>query len=172
MAQKKSMTINRLEENAVGVVHKTARRTRLRVPRKYRRAHELQRVSRAIEVVPGVQSVEINPQTGSMLVKHEAKHDILFDIGAAIGEVAPDLLAALVAPCFAEEAEASLVSKLLNKFFLFPTEEASCSSSQSDKKVTLRKYVSLAFLAAGVMKLIEEQSLLGSVPAIALFYWG
>lgn len=78
-----------------GVVHSTAHRTRLKVPREHRTAQSAKTIKDAVERVPGVQGVHVNADTGNVVVEHDSRPDIIESIGDAIARVAPEILAVL-----------------------------------------------------------------------------
>lgn len=166
-----------LQHTHHGVVHQSSRRTRLRVPKPYRAKKTLTPVKNAIQNVPGVTEVEVNSETGSILVHHEDRPGILPAIGAAVEESAPELLAALIVP-EGGEAAAPFLSSIFKRYFLAPRgpqgESAAGSLSDADQgepTIPLKKLVPAAFAAAGVWKLIETESLLGGVAPLVLFYY-
>src|SRR5436305_11351591 len=114
------MTKKKLTDDHDAVVHRSKHRTRLRVPKGSRHPKQLHDVKKAIEKIDGVKSVDVNPQTGSVLVHHEDKHDMLADIGAAIEESAPELLTALIMPEAAAEAGGELLARMFKKYWLAP----------------------------------------------------
>ncbi|HEY9731574.1 MAG TPA: cation transporter [Drouetiella sp.] len=190
------MTKEKLTEKHGAVVHRSKHRTRLRVPKgKLRNEHDLLEVKNAIQKIDGVRHVEVNPQTGSVLVHHEDKHDILTDIGAAIEESAPELLMALVMPAAAEEAGVELLTRMFRKYFMTPRADQIPNGgnggvehevnggarfelriregyARTVNKKNAKNIVPLAFVVAGAVKLVRDESLWANVPALALFYWG
>ncbi len=58
----------KLTVNSRGVTHHSENRTRLRLPKNQREKHKLNNVKKRLEKVPGVQAVEVNERTGSILV--------------------------------------------------------------------------------------------------------
>lgn len=190
------MTKHTLTEQHGAVVHRSKHRTRLRVPKgKLRNEHDLQQVKDAIQKIDGVRHVEVNPQTGSVLVHHEDKHDMLTDIGAAIEESAPELLMALVMPAAAEEAGVELLTRMFRKYFMTPRANPTANGgnggaehgvnggakfelriregyARTVNKENAKNLVPLAFVVGGVIKLVRDESLWANVPALALFYWG
>lgn len=63
------------------LVHHMPHRSRLRVPAYRGDRASLQRVADRLGAAPGVSSVEINPQTGSLLVHHRGTVSALFTYG-------------------------------------------------------------------------------------------
>jgi cation transport ATPase len=58
------------------VAHHTKGRIRLRLPNAKRDHAALEKVKRALAPMPGVQSVDVNPTTGSVVIQYDpAKHD-------------------------------------------------------------------------------------------------
>lgn len=165
-----------LQHSHRGVVHQSPRRTRLRVPKGYRAKKTLAPVKNAIQQVPGVTNVEVNNETGSILVHHEDRPGILTAIGAAVEESAPELLAALLVP-EGGEAATTFLSKMFKRYLLEPRPGQPAETGTNtapdagEPAIPLKKVIPAAFLAAGVWKLIETESLLGGVAPLVLFYY-
>jgi copper chaperone CopZ len=177
------MSHRKLHSKSPCVVHCTERRTRLRVPRKHRKPEELKEAKHAIQKVPGVESVEINPKTGSILVQHEPVPGIIGDIGAAIEAHLPELMAALLLP-EVEGAEIGfdVMTRVFKRYLLVPREQgagngtergrlASSLLSGENRGESALRLAPAAFLAAGIWTLLREETLLGGLAPLALFYY-
>lgn len=177
------MTKQHLQKGSIGVAHKSAKRTRLRVSKKYRHRETLHPVKEAIANIPGVTGVEVNPQTGSILVHHDEQPGILASISEAIEQTAPELLLELVMP---EEmaliAGAPAVSGLLKSLAKVVTgedtaadegysENADGAQPARSSAATIKRMVPAAFAVAGIYKLIETESLLAGMAPLVLFYY-
>src|SRR5437016_5420740 len=101
------MTKKKLHVKSKAVVHQSKHRTRLRVPKTYRHGEHMHHVRKRIEDVPGVRSVEVNQETGSLLIHHDERPNLLEDITLVLEESAPELLACMLLPG-AEEGEIGL----------------------------------------------------------------
>ena len=176
------MSNKKLHEHSRGVVHRTKHRTRLRVPKKYRKQAELHQLKTNIEQIPGVQSVEVNDQTGSVLIHHEETEGLFEQIGEALQESAPELLSLMLLPG-GEEAEVGMevLANLFKTVFVEPlnghSQEASShadahASGMGAPSVKWKRMVPLAFIAAGTWKLLQEEALLAGVAPLVLFYYG
>jgi copper chaperone CopZ len=183
------MTAPKLHSSHEAVVHSSANRTRLRVPKSSRKHAQLHHAQHALEKIQGVSSVEINHQTGSLLVHHDDRPDILNEISSALQESAPEILAALLIPG-AEEAEIGMgvITSLFKKCVLGPLtgkkadEPAGNGGSPAPSQpfgvsfpadnTTIKTMLPIAFICAGAWKLMQEEALLAGLAPIACFYYG
>ncbi len=158
------MTV-RLSPISSGVAHSSAHRTRLKVPKSHNIADNSLIVKDAIEHVPGVKDVKVVPPTGSVIVEHENRPDVLENIGHAIAQASPEVFALLTAESPAKSV--ALMSIFSNLFQDDP------KSAVDDAQVGLnfKKAIPYAFLAAGLMQVLEGEALLAGVGPLALFYW-
>ncbi|MDR3616402.1 MAG: heavy-metal-associated domain-containing protein [Candidatus Obscuribacterales bacterium] len=163
-----------------GVVHSSARRTRLKVAHPHRTAHNAVVVKDAIEKVPGVESVHIAHGTGNVVITHDDRPDILEHIGDAIYKVAPDVLEALVIGTHTNGMGLGLsglwaVGTVLGKIFGDAATTESSNESPDGKpdvnKSDVKKYIPYAFLAAGVIQVLETEALMMGMAPLALFYY-
>lgn len=166
-----------------GVVHSSARRTRLKVSHPHRTHENAVAVKDAIEKVPGVESVHVLRGTGNVVIKHEARPDILEQIGDAIAKAAPEVLESMVLGTHSNGMGLGLsglyvVGSVLGRFFGdAPAEEESNKSGNSnDAKASdnvgdTRKFIPYAFLAAGVIQMLETEAFLAGMAPLALFYY-
>jgi copper chaperone CopZ len=163
-----------------GVVHSSARRTRLKVAQPHRTAHNAVVVKDAIEKVPGVESVHIAHGTGNVVITHDDRPDILEHIGDAIYKAAPDVLEALVLGTHTNGMGLGLsglwaVGTVLGKIFGDATTTESSNESPDGKPVVnnndVKKYIPYAFLAAGVIQVLETEALMMGMAPLALFYY-
>jgi hypothetical protein len=158
------MTV-RLSPISSGVAHSSAHRTRLKVPKSHNIADHSLIVKDAIEHVPGVRDVKVVPPIGSVIVEHENRADVLENIGDAIAKASPELFALLTAELPGRNL--ALMSVFSN---LFQDDQ---KSAVDDAQVGLnfKKAIPYAFLAAGLMQVLEGEALLAGVGPLALFYW-
>jgi hypothetical protein len=158
------MTV-RLSPISSGVAHSSAHRTRLKVPKTHNIADHSLAVKDAIEHVPGVKDVKVVPPIGSVIVEHENRPDVLENIGEAIAQASPEVFALLTAESPARSV--ALMSMFSNLFQDDP------KSAIDDAQVGLnfKKAIPYAFLAAGLMQVLEGEALLAGVGPLALFYW-
>jgi hypothetical protein len=161
---------SRLTPISSGVAHSSSHRTRLKVPRHHDIAGDSSVLKDAIERVPGVKDVRIVPPIGSVIVEHEDRPDVLENIGQAIGEAAPGVLALLTA----EVAPTGLaVTSLFSNLF---ADDSKNGASGGEDSPTIdvsgvKRAIPFAFLAAGLMQVLEGEALLAGVGPLALFYW-
>ena len=67
------------------VAHTSKHRTRLRVPKNKRGHVKFSKAKQALEAIPGVRSVEINDDTGSLLIHHDETPGLFEDVSEAAG---------------------------------------------------------------------------------------
>lgn len=171
----------KLHAKSTGVAHHSSKRTRLRVPKTYRKRSVLKKVDEAVSGLPGVKSVEVNHETGSVLIHHEDEPGVLERITEALDETCPDILLALLEP---EIAVPKLFSEFMSNFLHGNGSEQHNGGEQDEKQAagdavaakleTLRpvkNYVPMAFVGLGVLALVEEGTLIGATAPIALFYY-
>jgi hypothetical protein len=159
-----------------GVVHSTAHRTRLKVPKQQRTAHNAKVVKEALITVPGVKDVRIHEGSGNVIIEHDNRADIVENIGEAIRPVAPELLALLTETTAGPgiglgglAAIGALLGKLLADEQA--NDERAADGDKQEIKENVKRLVPWAFLGAGLIQLLEGESLLANVPPLALFYW-
>ena len=167
------------------VAHTSKHRTRLRVPKNKRSHVKFSKAKQAIEAIPGVRSVEVNDDTGSVLIHHDETPGLFEDVSEALAESAPDLLAALLLP-EAEGAEIGLsfLASIAKHLFMEPHPgnthgegTAVATSTQSEfhfeaGNVNYRKVVPMAFIGIGLWQMLEQEALLAGIAPIALLYYG
>ena len=163
------MTV-RLSPISSGVAHSSAHRTRLKVPKGHNIADQSLIVKDAIEHVPGVRDVKVVPPIGSVIVEHDNRPDVLENIGEAIQKASPELFTLLT-----EEVGGKNLA-LLSMFSNLFQEGANGSNSDSDAASApagpnIKKIIPYAFIAAGLMQVLEGEALLAGVGPLALFYW-
>ncbi len=158
---------SRLTPYSPGVVHSSTHRTRLKLPRAQCHADQAKIVKDALERVPGVRDVRVR-RGGSVVIEHEERPDIIENLGEAISEAAPALIEILTE----DQREVGFgLRGYVKKMFASSTKESEDDLAETSSPESLKKLVPLAFLAAGVMQLIEGEALLAGVGPIALFYW-
>jgi hypothetical protein len=159
-----------------GVVHSTAHRTRLKVPKDQRTPHNAKVVKDALLSVPGVKDVRVHEGSGNVVIEHDDRADIVENIGLALQEVAPELLAVLTAHTAGAGIGLSglaAIGGFLGKILYDEQskEDAAADNDKQDIKENLKRLVPWAFLGVGLMQLLEGEALLAGVPPLALFYW-
>lgn len=98
----------------VRVVHKVSHRTRLKVDKKHRQPENLHRMKRQVEKAEGVQHVEVNERTGSLIVHHHEGAHIPGHLNNAISELVCECVEVAI-ECVEPELGplAMIISKLL-----------------------------------------------------------
>lgn len=72
------------EVSQVRIVSAIAGRVRLKVPRRGGMLEEMQRITDALTSRAGVSDVQVNPQTGSILVRYDPEHGSLDNLRSAL----------------------------------------------------------------------------------------
>ncbi len=158
---------SRLTPFSPGVVHSSTHRTRLKLPRAQCHAEQAKIVKDALERVPGVRDVRVR-RGGSVVIEHEDRADIIENLGQAISEAAPALIDILTD----DSLDAGIgLRAYVKKLFASNEESDDSNASETPSADSLKRLVPLAFVAAGVMQLLEGEALLAGVGPIALFYW-
>jgi hypothetical protein len=137
-------------------------------------------MQKSLEGIDGVESVVINNHTGSVLVHHHESADLLDQIGDALQESAPDILASMLVPGGGElEAGLGVIAALAKNFLsdskLTPSSNnggGAPAHGLSAGNVTARRAIPLALIGAGLWKLWQEEALLGGLAPLALLYYG
>jgi len=154
----------------------------LRVPKGHRKPAKLHEAQTALQRVPGVRSVEINSDTGSVLIHHDDRPFLFDEITAALEESAPDLLTALLIPGEGEiELGLGMLSNLFKKIIVAepvhgnggngvgPADAEQDPLAQGDN---VKRYLPMAFIAVGLWQMIQQEALLSGIAPVALFYYG
>jgi hypothetical protein len=174
-------TTKRLTPISTGVAHSSARRTRLKVPKNHHLTGSEgvsgESIKDALELVPGVKSVRLVAPIGSVVVEHDDRPDVLEEIGKAIEKASPALFKLLTEE--AAEPELAVFSLFSNLFADDSKKSASARGEVIAENIaadeassqTLKKALPFAFLAAGLMQILEGEALLAGVGPLALFYW-
>jgi hypothetical protein len=163
----------RLTPISPGVVHSSPYRTRLRSARWQDISEaDVAVVKDALERVPGVK--DVRPLMRGFVIEHEARPDVVENIGSALGEVSPILLEDLTKePGKAKKKKHGLMDGFkdhLPQFdFTLPSFDLS-TLSLSDAGPIAKKAVPVVLAGAGVMLVVEGAPLLMGVTPLALFY--
>lgn len=157
-----------LKPTSEGVIHSTPGRTRLRLPADYRDHAILKQLELKIQQVAGVKYAETNDRTGSIVIYHEEDPKILQGIGVAIAEENPQLFRLLAAgrPEPQPGSGGKLLSLISNKLSNRDSETVQLHTTK-----TVKKIVPMAFLVAGVVRLVETESLWAGMAPLVLFYY-
>jgi copper chaperone CopZ len=146
------------------------------VPKEQRTAHNAHVVKEALLSVPGVKDVRVQPGTGNVVIEHDERADIVENIGEAIREVAPELLAVLTAQTAGAGIGLSglaAIGALLGKVLVDDEakKEGDVDGQGESTSESVKRLIPWAFAGAGLMALLEGEALLAGVPPLALFYW-
>jgi copper chaperone CopZ len=128
----------------------------------------MNKVKNRLKRVPGVNDVEINERTGSVLVHHEENKDVLELIGSAMEEVAGDLFDVLVEMEGEQVPGLSVLAHMVkSKVGNLDTKTANATGNWID----LKTIVPLGLMGAAIYKMIQDRAWMSEVPAFALFYY-
>jgi hypothetical protein len=175
------MTKARLHADHKVVVHSSKHRTRLRIPKAHRQHARLHEAQNALQRIPGVRAVEINSETGSVLIHHDESEQLFDEISSALEESAPEILMALLIPGEGEaELGLGVLSNLFKKIVAAPEHAnggngVSAAAGHQNPLVVndnVRRYMPLAFIGIGIWQMIREEALLSGIAPVALFYYG
>jgi copper chaperone CopZ len=160
---------NMTNQHRQGVAHHLPHRTRYRLAKKYRDTDTVNRIRKSISDVPGVQNVDINGQTGSILVHHEENPCMLEALAGAFEDVAGDIFQEITTA----EIEglipgASIIGYVIKKRF---SDWNSHVSGVSNNVIDLKMLLPIGFLLAGLHKIAKNQSWFAEVPAWVLLYY-
>src|SRR5579883_3531902 len=90
------MTQKRRHNNHKGLAHHLPHRTRYRVAKGHRGEASVKRIRDSVLAVPGVNSVEVNERTGSVLVHHEERSGILESLSVALSGIGEDIFEEII----------------------------------------------------------------------------
>lgn len=169
----------KLNKSSKGVAHHSPGRTRLKVPKSHR--HRLHEIKSELENKPGVTHVELNHETGSVLVKHEHDAPIFEMMHKAVETVEVDLLTTLIEGEAVElvggasiiAAGVGLLGTVAKSFFGSRQEGAAPSVTPllTGQASDLKTIVPTAFLVAALVKAYETRSFWQGITPLALAYW-
>jgi len=155
-----------------GIVHSTPGRSRLRVPSDYRDGTLLRDIEKNIQLLSGIKYAESNERTGSIIVYHESDPHVLQRIGQAIKVVNVQLFAVMAAPRPEPSAAPNLIALLSGVVSGSASDNAEDAGPEPPQALALVKHwVPVAFFAAGVVRLIQTETLLTGVSPLILFYY-
>ncbi len=160
----------RLHAQSRGVAHHLPHRTRLRVPKEHRTKGQLENMADALRKAPGVQSVDVNHRTGSILVHHHEHPSIFNTFEKTIEESSGELFEALVEGGSLQVAGLTFAGHFIANFVSNLNEQL---GEATNKQVNLRTLAPAAMLGLGLMRLKRGQGedLLMTVSPIVLFFY-
>jgi copper chaperone CopZ len=157
----------KLTHKAAGVKHHLPHRTRLKMPTEHRDPHTLNKVKESLKKVPGVKDVQVNERTGSVLVEHDERDDMLESVGEALNDVAGELFEAVLEASEIEVPGLSIFAHLIRtNLSKADTDVAVATNNLLD----LKMLVPMILLGAGFVK-ARGTNWWGEVPAWVLFYY-
>jgi len=156
----------RLTPISSGVAHSSAHRTRLKVPKNQMTVKNIPAIKTALKAVAGVRDVRVVPPIGSVIIEHEDRADVLEQIGQAIEKASPELFCLLTSAV--PDSQVPLASLFTNLF----KEELEDSKNPQNLSAgnEVKRLVPYAFLAAGLIQILEGEALFASVGPLALHF--
>ena len=146
----------KLTKTSKAVKHHLPHRTRLKVSNQHRTAHTLTAVENSLRKVPGVKEVHVNHRTGSVLVEHDEREDILGDMGEAVNEVAGDIFEAVLETAGLEIPGLSIFAHLISKNFSKVDKLTSTTSTTTNGTPDIKMLVPVVLLGAAIVKLARR----------------
>jgi hypothetical protein len=119
----------------------------------------MKKIGDRLKKVAGVKEVEINERTGSILVEHDQRKDMLDQLDGAVLEAAADLFE------LAADGEGLPLSSLAAAVKTRLHSANSKVAEATDYSMDLRSAVPLALLGVSVVKLIQDKAWWNEVPA-------
>ncbi len=165
--------MDRLTPISPGVVHSSANRTRLKAARWQDISEsDVAVVKDALERVPGV--TDVRSIMRGFVIEHEARPDIVENIGMALAEVSPVLLEDLTKePAQSKKKKNQWLDAVKDRMphidFALPAFDFN-TVSLSDAGPLLKKAVPVALAGTGVILLLEGEVLLAGIGPLALLY--
>jgi hypothetical protein len=141
------------------VEHHTPGRVRVRVPREDRSPERMDRVRRQLEAHPAVNAVEVNPQTGSVLVRGEHTNGLRGALDACLEIVEED------GPENVQEAGLESALVLVGSLDRW-------IARSTGGQLSLRWLVPASFVAVALRQLVRQGVTLGELPWFVLLYYG
>jgi len=160
----------KLTATAGGVTHHLPHRTRLRLPKHHRNARTMNKMRDRLKKVPGVKDVQVNERTGSILIEHEDKQNVLENLGSAVQEVASEVFDTLIEMQQSEVPGLSIVGHLVkSQASRLDTKVATATDNWLD----LKTLFPAALLGTGIYTAITEKAWLGigEIPAFVFFWY-
>lgn len=150
------------------VAHHLPHRTRLRIPKSHRNEITIRKVEKAVLSVHGVKSVESRENTGSIIVQHDEKDNILQSIGDAIAKATPEIFEMLVEQEVKQVEDISLLAYLLGAGVSVLNREV---ARKTNNWFNLKVVLPASLLTAGVAKAVRDEGWLAEMPAWVLIYY-
>jgi copper chaperone CopZ len=154
---------------AVGVVHHTPGRTRLRVAQAHRTPRVIGELEATLRTVPGVQRVETNVATGSILLTHDRNAIAEEDISKAL-DAATSLALDMVPPRFRNEASLEMSDLARGIAATFKTIDLRVAQA-TDGWIDLKMLVPVLLLGAAVAQATVAEGAWAAVPPYVLAYY-
>lgn len=141
------------------IEHQSAGRVRVRVRRQHRSPERMEQVRAQLAAHPDIRSVDVNPRTGSILVRG----DHTGGLRAALGEILQVVDEA--GPENVQEAGIETVVVLLSQV-------DRRIQLASGSRLSLRWLVPASFIAVAIRQLLRSGFTVGELPWFVLLYYG
>jgi copper chaperone CopZ len=128
----------------------------------------MKRVEDSVKNLPGVKGVDINHRTGSVLVHHEAREDMLPAVSTAVDGVAGEIFETLLELEGVEIPGLSIIAHLLGTNM---SNLNNTMASATKNIVDLKTVLPMGFLVAGFHVARQNPGWWAEIPAWALFYY-
>lgn len=151
-----------------GITHHVPHRTRYRLASHHRNDEMIDRVKNSLAKVPGINKIEYNQRTGSLLVHHDEIPGVLGRLGTLFGEIATDLFEELAEEEIAVVPGISLFADMIGRRFALIDQYV---ARRTNNYVDLKMVLPLVFATAGLLKFSREEKLFSQVPAYVFFYY-
>lgn len=145
-----------------------ARRTRLKVPKKFRLGSIMEQVAASIKEIASVKEVEANPKTGSLLITHRNDLGLLPALEKAIAARSPQLLDEMTREDSSADDNVSIIASFIGTY---ATRANRGFRSYTGNQLDLKTLLPLVFLVMGIEKASTTQRWWAQTPAYLFFYW-
>ncbi|HEY9715750.1 MAG TPA: hypothetical protein V6C72_19915 [Chroococcales cyanobacterium] len=150
------------------VHHHLPHRTRIKLPKNHRSPGNLKMLEDKVKKIPGVTNVAVNHKTGSVLVHHEERADMLPAVHSAIEEVAGEIFETLLEIEGVHIPGLPLLAHLFGRGMGVLNEQF---SGATKNVIDLKTVVPMGFLTAALIRARSSPGWWAEVPAWALFYY-
>lgn len=163
------MAAQHLASHGARVVHSLPGRTRLKLPPSHRAPHIMAETRNVLLGVAGVQRIEINPSTGSLLLHHDPQVTRLDDVARTL-EQGAGLVLALTPPRERERVQDEISALAQRVRAAFAAADAGVARA-TDGWIDLKMLVPVAFLGAAVVQVAVSGGGWTAVPPYVLLYY-
>lgn len=167
----------KLTKTSKSVAHHSPGRTRLKIPKSHR--HSLKRIKQELAEAPGVNCVEVNHNTGSVLVQHDKDAPIFEILNKSLESVGTDLFSTLIEDEAAEilgpgalvAAGLGLVVGVGKSLVNLVRHPSDTDHIHAGSVRDLKVLIPASFLVAAAYKAYQTKSIWQGLTPLALTYW-